>query len=119
MSHWAELDENNIVLRVVVGDNDDPYGDQGGMKIKALLGGTWVQTSYSGSFRKNFAGIGYTYDETLDAFIPPQPFSSWTLDTETCAWVPPIPYPEGQSLHIWDEQQLAWVPALLEENSGS
>lgn len=118
MSHWAELDEDNIVLRVVVGNNDDAYGDEGGMTIKTLLGGRWMQTSYSKTFRKNFAGMGYKYDETLDAFIPPQPFLSWTLDTETCVWLPPTPYPEGEPLHIWSEAEMSWVPAIVEDVSG-
>jgi hypothetical protein len=119
MSHWAEIDENNIVIRVLVGDNDDPYGDEGGAKLKAILGGNWVQTSYSAGFRKNFAAIGYKYDEDLDAFIPPQLFPSWTLDTEECVWKPPTPYPADQPLHVWSEAQLAWVPVIVEENSGA
>ena len=89
MSHWAEIDENNIVLRVVVGDNDDPNGDEGYKTITELLGGRWVQTSYNATFRKNYAGIGSTYDSVRDAFIPKQPFPDWVLDEETCRWRPP------------------------------
>ncbi len=73
MSHWAELDENNIVLRVTVGDNNDPAGDEGYQWLIDNVGGTWVQTSYNGNFRFNFAGIGYTYDPIDDAFIAPAP----------------------------------------------
>ena len=73
MAHWAELDENNIVIRVTVGDNNDPAGDEGYSWFVENLGGNWVQTSYSGSFRYNYAGIGFTYDPIDDAFIAPMP----------------------------------------------
>jgi hypothetical protein len=73
MSHWAELDENNKVIRVLVGDNNDPNGDEGHQWLLDNLGGTWVKTSYNGNIRHNFAGIGFTYDATADAFIPPRP----------------------------------------------
>jgi len=90
MAHWAELDENNIVLRVTVGDNNDPAGDEGYQWLIDNLGGTWVKTSYNANIRKNFAGIGYTYDPVRDAFIPPKPEDtkeiSWTFDEETCNW---------------------------------
>ena len=71
MSHWAEIDDNNIVLRVLVGDNNDPAGDEGYSWLIDNLGGTWIQTSYNANFRYNYAGIGYTYDPIDDAFIPP------------------------------------------------
>jgi hypothetical protein len=87
MSHWAELDENNVVLRVLVGDNNDPAGDEGYQWFVDNLGGTWVKTSYNGTIRKNFAGIGYTYDEERDAFIPPKISPYAVLDEETCTWV--------------------------------
>lgn len=87
MSHWAELDENNIVLRVTVGDNNDPNGDEGYQWLIDNLGGRWVKTSYNATIRKNYAGIGYTYDETLDAFIAPKPIEGdWVLNEETCKW---------------------------------
>lgn len=73
MSHWAEIDENNIVLRVLVGDNNDPAGDEGYSWLIENIGGTWIQTSYNGTFRYNFAGIGFTYDPIDDAFIGPMP----------------------------------------------
>lgn len=107
MSHFAELDENNIVLRVLVGDNDAP--NEGYDWFVENLGGRWVQTSYNASIRKNFAGIGYSYDEELDAFIPPQPFPSWVLDEETCLWEAPIPYPEDGGRYTWDEESTDWI----------
>jgi hypothetical protein len=89
MSHWAEIDENNTVLRVLVGDNNDPAGDEGYQWLLDNLGGTWIKTSYNGNIRKNYAGIGYTYDEDRDAFITPKPDCHpdlVTLDEETCRW---------------------------------
>ena len=94
MAHWAEIDENNIVLRVVVGSNDEP--DEGYQWIIDNLGGRWIKTSYNANIRKNFAGAGYTYDEQRDAFIPPQPDQKETrlgepivydLDEDTCTWL--------------------------------
>lgn len=73
MSHWAELDKNNKVIRVLVGDNNDPNGDEGYQWLLDNLGGTWVKTSYNGNIRYNYAGIGYTYDQDADAFIAPMP----------------------------------------------
>ncbi len=84
MAHFAELDENNIVLRVVVTDNSFP--NEGYDWLMETFGGTWVQTSYNATIRKNFAGIGFTYDEERDAFIPPQPGELWTFNEETCNW---------------------------------
>ncbi len=89
MSHWAELDENNVVLRVLVGDNNDPNGDEGYQWLLDNLGGTWVKTSYNATIRKNFAGIGYTYDETRDAFIAPEPENAIGFDEDTCTWIVP------------------------------
>ena len=109
MSHWAEIDENSIVLRVLVGDNNDPAGDEGYQWLIDNLGGTWVQTSYNDNFRKRFAGVGYTYNATLDAFIPPQPFSSWTLNETTCLWEAPVPYPTDHKDYEWNEPTLSWV----------
>ena len=87
MSHWAEVNENNIVLRVTVGDNNDPAGDEGYQWLIDNLGGTWIKTSYNGNIRKNYAGIGYTYDQTRDAFIPPKPEEgNWILNEDTCIW---------------------------------
>jgi hypothetical protein len=108
MAHWAELNENNVVIRVVVGDNNDPNGDEGYAWILKNLGGTWVKTSYNGNIRKNYAGIGYTYDEELDAFIAPKPFESWVLDEETARWGAPTPYPTDGLTYDWNEAELAW-----------
>ena len=91
MAHFAELDQTNIVLRVIV--VPDEHEADGENWCNNLLGGSWKQTSYNATIRKNYAGIGYTYDSARDAFIPPQPHPSWTLDTETCQWAPPIPWP--------------------------
>jgi hypothetical protein len=95
MSHWAELDENNIVIRVTVGDNNDSNGDEGFQWLNENLGGVWVKTSYNGNIRKNYAGIGYTYDKARDAFIAPKPNDftdeegnsfTFILNEETCQW---------------------------------
>lgn len=88
MSHWAEIDQNNIVLRVLVGDNNEP--DEGEAFMNSL-GGTWVKTSYNSTIRKNFAGIGFAYDAIRDAFIAPEPEGNIGFDEETCQWLmPPV-----------------------------
>ena len=91
MAHWAEIDENNIVLRVTVGSNDEP--DEGYQWLIDNFGGTWIKTSYNKTIRQNFAGIGFTYDSTKDAFIPPKPIAGdWQLNEDTCQWeVVPAP----------------------------
>lgn len=89
MSHWAELDQNNIVLRVTVGDNNDPNGDEGYQWLLDNLGGTWVKTSYNGKIRKNFAGVGFIYDADRDAFIAPKPDNATGFDETTCQWIVP------------------------------
>jgi len=111
MSHWAEIDENNIVTRVTVGDNNDP--DEGYQWLIDNLGGTWIKTSYNGNIRKNYAGIGYTYDESRDAFIPPQDFPSWILDENTCQWNPPVEYPTDGKIYLWDEGSTSWIELML------
>ena len=107
MSHFAELDDNNIVLRVLVGDNNMP--NEGYDWFVENLGGRWVKTSYSGSIRKNFAGIGFAYDEERDAFIAPKPFDSWSLNEDSCRWQSPVPYPQDGRLYIWNEDTLTWI----------
>jgi len=87
MSHWAELDENNVIVRVLVGDNNDPAGDEGHSWLIDNLGGTWIKTSYNGTIRKNFAGIGYFYDSEMDAFIQPKCHDDAILDEITCLWI--------------------------------
>jgi hypothetical protein len=106
MAHWAELDENNIVLRVTVGDNDLP--DEGYQWLIDNLGGNWVKTSYNATIRKNFAGVGYQFDETRDAFIAPKPFDSWILDEDTCTWSAPIAYPTDGFRYEWHEASASW-----------
>lgn len=106
MAHWAEIDKSNTVVRVIVGDNNDPNGDEGYQWILDNLGGTWVQTSYNNNFRKQFAGIGFTYDSINDVFVAPKPFSSWVLGADH-DWEPPLQRPEGN--YYWDEKVQSWV----------
>jgi hypothetical protein len=116
MAHWAEIDENNIVIRVLVGDNNDPNGDEGFSWLIENLGGTWVKTSYNAAtngFRKNYAGVGYIYDEARDAFIAPKPYDSWVLDEETCRWEAPTPYPTDGLMYQWVEDDLNWQAITL------
>lgn len=117
MAHFAELDNNNIVVRViVVADENEADGENW---CRNLLGGFWKKTSYNTQggvhltggtpFRKNYAGIGYKYDPDRDAFVPPKPFNSWVLNETTCVWDPPTPMPSDGKLYRWDEDTLAWV----------
>lgn len=115
MAHFAELDENNTVTRVIVVHNNELLEDgveseaKGIAFCQSLFGGTWVQTSYNGNIRKNYAGIGYTYDADRDAFIAPKPYDSWILDEDTCTWQAPVPYPEDGEIYQWDEDNQEWV----------
>lgn len=106
MAHFAELDENNIVTRVLVTDNDAP--NEGYDWLVENLGGTWVKTSYNATIRKNYAGIGFTFDEELDAFVPPKPFDSWLLVEETAQWEAPVAYPKGDVIYTWNEELVDW-----------
>ena len=125
MSHFAKLDENNIVTFVTVGRQED---DGLEAELTARTGDVYKQTSYNTyggvhytdglpsddqnkALRFNYAGIGYSYDETRDAFIPPQPYPSWVLDEATCWWVAPVPMPTDGAMYTWDEQAGDWVPA--------
>jgi hypothetical protein len=121
MAHYAFLDDNNIVTEVITGideteliEGKDPeawYGE--------FRGQTCKRTSYSSSYRKNYAGVGYSYDEELDAFIPPQPFTSWVLD-EDCKWQAPIAYPTDGLIYTWDEAAGDWQAVVFnteEENA--
>lgn len=114
MAHWAELDDNNVVIRVTVGDNNDQRGDEGYQWLIDNLGGRWVKTSYNGNIRRRFAGIGYTFDEQRNAFISPQPYPSWTLNENTTEWEPPTRLPQGGGRYQWDEATLAWIPLVTE-----
>ena len=89
MSHWAEIDKDNIVVRVLVGDNNDPNGDEGYKWLIDNLGGNWIKTSYNNKARFNYAGIGYTYDSVRDAFIAPEPDGNLGFDEATCQWIMP------------------------------
>ena len=109
MSHWAEIDSENKVIRVLVGDNNDPVGDEGYQWLMDNLGGTWIKTSYHGRIKFNYAGIGHSYDEGRDAFIAPKPFNSWVLDEATCQWNSPVPYPSDGKNYRWNEESLSWV----------
>lgn len=117
MAHFAEIDDAGVVLRVIVVSNDEIMVDgveseeKGRAFCRSLLGGNWVQTSYWASFRKNFAAVGHTYDAARDAFIPPKPFPSWTLDENSCRWQAPIQRPDD-GLYYWDEPSLSWVKFL-------
>lgn len=98
MSHFAKI-ENGIVTEVIVAEQD--YID--------TLDGQWVQTSYNANIRKNFAGIGYTYDDVRDAFIAPKPYNSWVLNEQTCQWEAPTPMPKNNKMCYWDEATTSWV----------
>lgn len=111
MAHWAEIDDNNVVLRVLVTDNNST--NEGKDFLVETFGGTWIQTSYNKNFRKKFAGIGDYYDEALDAFISPKPFDSWVLNEETCRWEAPVPYPEDGKFYTWDEETTNWNEAVI------
>jgi hypothetical protein len=115
MAHFAKI-ENGIVTQVIVVSNADTASADGTEKeyigaafCERLLGGDWKQTSYSGRIRKNYAGVGYTYDESRNAFIPPQPFPSWTLVEATCQWAAPVAYPGDGNQYLWDEATTSWV----------
>ena len=111
MAHFAKLGVGNIVNRVDVVSNDFAVNEQAGVDFLNNLYGTrdiWKQTSYNGNMRKNFAAIGYTYDESRDAFISPQPYPSWVLDEDTCIWKAPIEVPSDDKHYFWDESSKSW-----------
>ena len=105
MSHFAEINSDSVVQRVIVAEQDFINSGAVGDSFN------WVQTSYNGNFRKNYAGTGYTYDKTRDAFIAPQPYPSWTLVEATCQWEAPTAYPTDGEMYTWDEDTTAWVAA--------
>lgn len=118
MAHFAKLDDNNTVLEVHVVANAALDASNEEVSGQAFLtewsGGytNWKQTSYNGNIRKNYAGIGYTYDEARDAFIPPKPFNSWRLNEDSCNWDAPTPYPQDGKMYTWSEDTLSWQEAL-------
>lgn len=116
MAHFAQLDENNVVMQVIVVNNQELLDENGveqeqkGISFcQSLFGGNWVQTSYNGKFRKNYAGLGYTWDQVRQAFIPIKLFPSWVLDESTCNWVAPITYPNDGKKYVWDEATQNWI----------
>jgi hypothetical protein len=111
MAHFAKLGVGNIIQTVVVVSNDIATTEQAGVDFLNNLYNTrdvWKQTSYNGNIRKNFAGIGYTYDQTRDAFIPPKPYNSWTLNETTCLWEAPVAYPNDDNNYEWNEENQSW-----------
>ena len=123
MSHFAKLDSNNVVIFVTVGRQED---DGREAELCARTGDKYVQTSYNTSggihssggtpFRKNYAGIGYSYDEQRDAFIPPKPYASFVLNEDTCLWESPVPYPTDGERYLWNEEELEWVLQTLDDS---
>jgi hypothetical protein len=120
MAHFAHLNETNQVIKVSVVNNDmitDDGVEQEQLGINFLTQhnggvGWYKQTSYNNNFRKNYAGIGYTYDSTRDAFIPPQPYPSWTLNEDTCQYDSPVPYPTDDKMYEWDEETTNWKEVI-------
>jgi hypothetical protein len=116
MTHFAKLDENNVVIFVTVGRQEDDGKEE---ELCARTGDVYKQTSYNTHggvhalggtpLRKNYAGIGYTYDSVRDAFIPPQPYASWTLNEDTCLWDCPVAYPTDGNKYSWNEATTNWV----------
>jgi len=116
MAHFAQLDSNNVVTQVIVVGNSDTADANGVEKehigaafCERLFGGNWKQTSYNGSIRKNYAGVGYTYNVSLDAFVPPKPYASWVLNNDTAQWEAPTPMPTDGARYSWDEATTSWV----------
>jgi hypothetical protein len=118
MAHYAFLDENNIVTEVIVGKDENEEGINWEQQYGSFRGQLCKRTSYNTyggvhqlgetPFRKNYAGIGYTYDEDRDAFIPPKPFNGWILNEDTCLWEAPIPMPQDGNFYEWNEETLSW-----------
>jgi hypothetical protein len=115
MAHFAQLNEQNIVTQVIVVANEELLLDgveneaKGIEFCQSLFGGNWIQTSYNGNIRKNYAGIGYTYDAQRNGFIPPKTFPSWILIEETCQWTAPVLYPTDGKMYSWDETTTNWI----------
>lgn len=118
MSHFAEIDENNKVINLVVGPYNDLAGDEGYSWLVQNLGGRWVKTSYNARIRKNYAVIGGVYDEDRDAFIGPKPYDSWVLNEETCQWEAPAPMP-AEGIYYWNEDLLKWSEIIHAETENT
>jgi len=123
MSHFAKIDKDNVVIHISVVDNKDILDNSGyeseviGIAYLQSVHGNntnyrWKQTSYNGTFRKNYAGVGYTYDSTRDAFIAPQNYPSWILNETTCQWESPVAYPDDDKVYAWDELTTNWVESV-------
>jgi hypothetical protein len=115
VAHFAKLDENNVITQVVVVANKDTADANGVEKeyigaafCERLFGGTWKQTSYNGNKRKNYAGIGFSYNADIDAFVPPKPFASWTLNNDTAQWEAPVAMPDDGQMYAWNEETTSW-----------
>ena len=119
MAHYAFLDNNNIVTEVIVGIDETELieGKDPEIWYGQLKGQTCKRTSYNGNYRKNYAGIGFTYDLELDAFIPPKPFTQWVLDEETCLWGAPIIYPNDGLAYVWNDNKADWELAKFSSNN--
>ena len=123
MAHYTFLDTNNIVTEVITGKNEGEEGIDWEVHYGNFRGQTCKRTSYNTSggihssggtpFRKNYAGIGYTYDEQRDAFIPPKPYSSFVLNEDTCLWEPPVPYPTDGKRYTWNEETISWDLVII------
>ena len=119
MAHFAQIDENNVVVQVLVVSDAEEHRGQEFLADDLGLGGTWKKTSYNTQggvhalggtpYRKNYAGIGYTFDAARDAFIPPKPFNSWVLNETSCLWEAPVAYPTDGKMYTWDETSTSWV----------
>jgi hypothetical protein len=112
MAHYAFLDENSTVTEVITGIDETELieGLEPEVWYGNFRGQVCKRTSYNGNIRKNYAGLGYTYDQTRDAFVPPKQFDSWVLNEETCQWQPPTPYPTDGAPYVWNEEILTWEP---------
>ena len=110
MAHYAFLDENNIVTEVIVGIDETELieGSEPETWYANFTGQRCIRTSYNDNIRKNYAGIGYFYDDVLDAFIAPKPFESWILDEDSCRWKAPVPYPNDDKVYQWNETNQSW-----------
>lgn len=119
MAHYALLNEQNVVVQVIVGKDETDTSHNWEEFYSIETGHRCLRTSYNTHgnkhtgdgqpFRGNYAGIGYSYDETLDAFIPPQPYASWSLDPTSCLWIAPVPYPDDGKFYIWSEEAQEWI----------
>ena len=123
MAYFAKLDENNVVTQVISIANSDTADASGVEKehigaafCERLFGGTWKQTSYNNNLRKNYAGIGFTYHEDIDAFVPPKPFASWVLNQETAKWEAPVAMPDDGKKYEWNEDSQSWIQDAVDAN---